>query len=91
MRVLSSYEEKKLSQGDGKLNSSITEKLRPKALEYLENTRIGVGVGSVAKQLGVSWSTARQTLMELVLEGKIECENTTTSKIFRIKKSKTES
>jgi Mn-dependent DtxR family transcriptional regulator len=67
------------------LRGSLIEELKPKALEYLRNSRLAIGVGDVAKYLGVSWSTARQVLMELLVEGKIECEKTTKSRIFRIK------
>lgn len=73
-------------QGEGNLNESITEKLKPKALQFLKDVSMAVGVGDIAKHLGVSWSTARQILMELALEGKVECEKTTNSKIFRIQK-----
>jgi predicted ArsR family transcriptional regulator len=70
------------------LNESITEKLRPKALEFLRNSGMPVGVGDVAKHLKVSWSTGRQVLNELMLDGEVEYEKTTKSKIFRIKKQK---
>lgn len=43
-------------------------------------------IGDVAKHFGIAWSTARQILMELLLEGKAECEKTTKSMIFKAKK-----
>ena len=68
------------------MNQSMTEELKPKALEYLKSATMPVGVGDVAKHLNVSWSTARQVLMELLIDSKVECEKTTKSRIFRIKR-----
>lgn len=67
------------------MRERLIEELKPKALEFLKNTMIAVGVGDVARYLGVSWSTSRQVLMELLVEGKVECEKTTKARIFRIK------
>ena len=61
---------------------SLVEKLKPKALEIVRSSSIPVCVGDVARRLGISWATARQVLMELMLEGEIECEKTTKSRIF---------
>jgi DNA-binding transcriptional ArsR family regulator len=62
------------------------EELKSKALDFLETSTIAVCVGDVAKHLDISWSTARHILMELLLEGKVECEKTTKSMIFKAKK-----
>jgi len=58
-------------------------KLLPRVIEYFQSTEVPVVVGDVANLLGVSWSTARQVLMELALSGEIECEVTTRGRIFR--------
>jgi len=78
--------EKTSAQGEMKLNHSITEELKPRALEYLNSAGVAVGVGDVAKHLGVSWSTARQLLMELLIENKVQCEKTAHLRIFRLLK-----
>jgi len=67
---------------------SLIEELKPKALELLRKADFVVRVGDVAHALGISWSTARQILTELVLEGEVEFEETTRGRIFRIKKIK---
>jgi len=58
---------------------SLVEKLNLKAYEFIGNSRIPVLIGDVARRLNISWSTARQILMELLVEGKVECEKTTNS------------
>lgn len=68
------------------MRPSLTEELKPKALDFIQDSSIAVCVGDVAKHLGISWSTARQILMELLVEGKAECERTTNARIFRRKK-----
>lgn len=78
--------EKTSAQGDVELNQNRTEELKPKAIEFLKNATMPVGVGDVAKCLSVSWSTARQLLMELLIEAKVECEKTTNARIFRLPK-----
>jgi Mn-dependent DtxR family transcriptional regulator len=78
--------EKTCAQGELKLNQSMTEELKPKTLLYLKSATMPVGVGDVAKHLNVSWSTARQVLMELLIESKVECERTTHARIFRLPK-----
>lgn len=65
---------------------SLVQDLKPKAVEFMENTTVAVGVSDVAKHLGVAWSTVRQILFELMLEGKVDCEKTTNSRIFRARK-----
>ena len=45
-------------------------------------------INDLAKKLGTSWSTARQILMELVIEGKIEAQKTPKSWIFRYQTSR---
>jgi len=67
------------------LRKSLTEELKPKALKFLESVDVPACIGDVARHLGVSWSTARHLLLELVLEGKIECMKTSRSRIFKIK------
>lgn len=68
------------------MRRSMAEELKPKALKFLENAEIPVGVGDVAHALNVSWSTARQVLMELLIEGRVKCQKTAKSRIFRIKR-----
>jgi|GEM_PF-5629599 predicted ArsR family transcriptional regulator len=41
-------------------------------------------INDLAKKLNISWSTARQILMELVIEGKVEAQKTPKSWIFSI-------
>lgn len=43
-------------------------------------------INDLAKKLEVSWPTARQILMELLLEGKIEADKTPKSWIFKARK-----
>jgi predicted ArsR family transcriptional regulator len=62
-----------------------TTQLKAKTLEYLKNAALAVGIGDVARHLDVSWTTSRQVLMELVIDGNVECEETTQAKIFRMK------
>lgn len=64
------------------MNKSKINVLKPKAKKFVELSNIPVNVADVAKNLGVSWSTARQILMELVLEGKICSQKTTKAWIF---------
>ena len=37
-----------------------------------------------SKAAELSWATAREVMMEMALEGKIECEKTTKPRIFRV-------
>ena len=64
------------------MNKSKISMLKPKAKKFVELSTIPVNVADVAKNLSVSWSTARQILMELVLEGKIQSQKTTKAWIF---------
>lgn len=68
------------------MRRSSAEELKPKALEILKKADMPICIGDVAHLLDVSWSTARQIMMELLVEGKVECEKTTKSRIFRIRK-----
>ena len=67
------------------MRANLVQELKPKAIEFLQASDVAVGVGDVARHLDVSWSTARQLLMELLVEGKAECEKTTNAMIFRQK------
>jgi len=61
---------------------SLVDELKPKALEILKRSKLPLGVGDVAKELDVSWSTARQILTELELEGKVSSLKTSKSKVY---------
>ena len=67
------------------MRRNVSIELKPKALLFIKNANIPVGIGDVAHHIKTSWSTARQILMELTLENKIEYEITSNSKIFRPK------
>jgi len=71
------------------LRKGLVEDLKPEAIKFLENITVPVCIGDVARHLGISWSTARQLMMELVLEGKIDRIETTRSSIFKIKMQNT--
>jgi len=62
---------------------SRVEELKPKALRLVQESPLPISIGDVARHLQCSWSTARQILMELVIEGKVTAEKTTKSFIFR--------
>lgn len=62
--------------------ASLVNELKPKALEILKRSKLPLGVGDVAKGLGISWSTARQILTELELEGRVSSLKTSKSKIY---------
>jgi len=68
------------------LRKGIVQELKSQALQILENSDMPICIGDVAKHFGIAWSTARQILMELLLEGKAECEKTTKSMIFKAKR-----
>jgi predicted ArsR family transcriptional regulator len=70
------------------LRRNLISELKPKALLFIKKATTAVAIGDVAKNVNVSWSTARQILMELTLENKVECEITTNAKIFRPKAHK---
>lgn len=65
------------------MRDSSIEKMKPKALDFLKTTTMPITIGDVANHLDMSWSTARQVMMELRIEGRVECEKTTKSWIFR--------
>jgi len=64
---------------------SILEESKPKAFDIVKTSSMPIGVGDVAKKLGVSWTTARQVLTELVAEGKIRCLKTAKSRVYFVK------
>lgn len=59
------------------MRASLTQKLKPEAIEFLQANDMAVGVGDVARHLDVSLSTVRQLLMELLVEGKAAKKTTT--------------
>jgi predicted ArsR family transcriptional regulator len=61
------------------------EELKPKALEVLKSAEVPMGVGDVARLLGVSWTTARAILMALEIEGKVRSLKTSKSKVYFVK------
>jgi|GEM_PF-4302368 len=64
---------------------SLLEESKPKAFDIVKNAPMPIGVGDVAKKLGVSWTTARQVLTELVAEGKIRSLKTTKYRVYFVK------
>ena len=70
------------------MRKSLIDELKPKALLFIKKATTAVAIGDVAKTVNTSWSTARQILMELTLENKIELETTSNAKIFRPKTDK---
>ena len=68
---------------------SLVEELKDKALEILQESRLPLGVGDVAKRLDVSWTTARAILLTLEAEGKISSLKTSKSKVFYPKRERT--
>ncbi len=73
--------------GDIKMRLGLTERLKADALRFLNQTTLAISVSDLAKNLNVSWSTARQILTELTLEGRIECQKTTNWKIYKPKEN----
>jgi predicted ArsR family transcriptional regulator len=57
-------------------------------IALLLKTSMPVSVDFVAKNLGLSWSTARAILMQLCLEGRLKATKTTKSWIFSINKKR---
>ncbi|MCD6241262.1 hypothetical protein J7K27_07080 [Candidatus Bathyarchaeota archaeon] len=64
------------------MRKRLTQELKPDALKFIEDHSTPICITDLAKHLGVSWSTARQILMELLLEGEVDCQRTTTSSFF---------
>jgi DNA-binding GntR family transcriptional regulator len=65
-----------------KRKSSLTEELKDKALKMIEASEEPLGVADVAKELGVSWATARVILLTLEAEGRIISLKTPKSKVY---------
>jgi DNA-binding IclR family transcriptional regulator len=62
-----------------------SEHLKDKVIETIEQVLpLPVDPQYVAARIGVSWSTARHLLMQLVTEGRLEAEKTTKGWIFRL-------
>jgi len=60
----------------------LVEELKYEALEILRKSNLPLGVGDVAKQLNVSWSTARAILLTLEAEGLVDSIKTAKSKVY---------
>ena len=58
------------------MRDSITEKLKPTAAEILASSNNRLNVGDLSRKLDTSWSSARQILMLLWVEGVVSCEKT---------------
>lgn len=56
--------------------------LRVKIKKLIATTRKPVSVDYVAKNTNLSWSTAKELLLEMALLGEIDAEKTTKSWIF---------
>ena len=63
--------------------------MKPVAVDFLNQQKKNVNVGDLARKLDVSWVTSRQLLMELLLEGYIECDKTSNGWLCRRKTGET--
>ena len=59
------------------------EELKRRALEALRRNQLPLGVGDVARELGVAWGTARYILLALALRGEVEIIRTAHGLYFR--------
>jgi Mn-dependent DtxR family transcriptional regulator len=58
----------------------------PQVLEVVEKSELPTTVSDIAKRLDLSWSTARQALMELSLDGVITAVDTSRGKLYNKKR-----
>jgi predicted ArsR family transcriptional regulator len=65
-----------------KRHASLVERLKPKVMKILEESEMPLGVGEVAKKLGIAWATARAILLTLEAEGKVSALKTSKSYVY---------
>jgi len=58
------------------------EELRKKVRVFIKQQETPFSINNVAKEFGISWTTARAILLELALEGEVETIKTTKSYVF---------
>jgi len=59
-------------------------KTEDEVIELLRTAKMPVSIDYVSHHIGVGWDTARATLMNLALQGKIKSQKTTKSLIFSL-------